>query len=73
MPKISTVIPTYNTPELVLRVIRSVLAQTYRDFETIVVDDSRNEDTANSVRDLIVKKYTWEGVGKELNKIYSSL
>jgi len=39
MPKISVIIPTHNRPELLKEAISSVLAQTYRDFEIIVIDD----------------------------------
>ncbi len=38
-PKISVIIPTFNRSNLVRRAIDSVLAQTYRDFELLVVDD----------------------------------
>jgi glycosyltransferase involved in cell wall biosynthesis len=33
------VIPTYNRPDLVVRAIRSVLAQSFGNFEVVVVDD----------------------------------
>jgi len=36
---VSVVIPGYNRPQLTMRAIRSVLAQTLRDFEVIVVND----------------------------------
>ncbi len=39
MLKISVVIPTYNRPELLKKAVDSVLAQTFSDFEVIVVDD----------------------------------
>ncbi|MBI3571969.1 glycosyltransferase family 2 protein [Candidatus Kaiserbacteria bacterium] len=38
-PAVSVVIPTCNRPELLVRAIRSVCAQSYQDFEIIVVDD----------------------------------
>jgi len=38
-PKISVIIPAYNTAALIADCLRSVLAQTYTDFETIVVND----------------------------------
>lgn len=46
---VSVIIPTYNRPKLVLRAISSVLNQTYQNFEVVVMDDSRNEDTANAI------------------------
>ena len=36
---ISVVIPLYNKEALVGRTLESVLAQSYRDFEVVVVDD----------------------------------
>ena len=38
-PKISVIIATYNRPQLLQRAIDSVLAQTFKDFELIIVDD----------------------------------
>jgi glycosyltransferase involved in cell wall biosynthesis len=45
MPFISVIIPTYNRKELVGRAIDSVLKQSYRDFELIVVDDASEDGT----------------------------
>ena len=48
-PNISVIIPTFNRPLLLSRAIKSVLNQTYNNFEIIVVNDSRSEDDVKNI------------------------
>ncbi|MDP3900889.1 MAG: glycosyltransferase [bacterium] len=45
MPNVSVIITTYRRPELLEEAIRSVLSQTFTDFELVIVDDASLDDT----------------------------
>ncbi|MGK6317780.1 glycosyltransferase [Neorhizobium sp. DT-125] len=48
-PVVSIVMPTYNRGELISGAIKSVLSQTYRNFQLIIVDDGSRDDTRSVV------------------------
>lgn len=49
MPQISVVIPTYNRRDMLKDAIESVLAQTYPDWELIIVDDGSEQPVAEAL------------------------
>ncbi len=45
MPRISVILPVYNRPTMLVESVGSVLAQTFTDWEIIIVDDGSTDDT----------------------------
>ncbi len=50
MPKISVVMPVYNSEKYLREAIDSILTQTYTDFEFIIIDDGSLDSSAEIVR-----------------------
>lgn len=61
MPCISAIITTHNRINLLPRAVKSVLEQTYRDFELVIVDDASSDGTMD-----LLKGYKDKGVIKNL-------
>ena len=49
MPKVSIVMPTYNRDKVIQHAIRSVIDQSYQDWELIIIDDGGADNTKRVV------------------------
>ena len=60
LPLISVIIPTFNAVDFLPKAIESVLHQTYKNFEIIVIDDGSTDNTALVVQESNVVKYFYQ-------------
>ncbi len=51
MPKISVIVPVYNIENYIEECIKSILNQTLRDFELLLVDDGSTDNSLNICRE----------------------
>jgi len=61
---ISIIIPTYNRSEFLLNSINSILSQSIKDFEILVVDDGSTDNTKEVVTNLSDKRILYFNYGK---------
>src|SRR5215216_775869 len=74
MPKVTVLMPLFNAERHVAAAIASILRQTYRDFELLVIDDGssdRSRDIARSFDDSRIRVLANErnvGLASSLNR-----
>jgi glycosyltransferase involved in cell wall biosynthesis len=60
-PKVSICIPTYNRKNYLKETLDSILAQTYKDYEIVIVDDGSTDGTKDMIEKLpIPVTYHWQ-------------
>lgn len=55
MPKISVIIPVYNVENFLVKCLDSVMIQSFRDFEAIIVDDGSTDNSSAIAREYAAK------------------
>jgi glycosyltransferase involved in cell wall biosynthesis len=65
MPAVSVIIPAYNAEAFLARAIRSVEAQSFGDFEIVVIDDGSTDGTAEVARGFSSVRYVLGSHGGE--------
>ena len=51
-PLVSVIMPVYNREDIVLNAVETVLNQSYKNFELIIVDDGSTDDTRNVLKSI---------------------
>ncbi len=54
-PKVSVIVASYNYADLITETLDSLMAQTYRNFEVIVVDDGSKDNSVEVIRQYVEK------------------
>ncbi|WP_143414819.1 glycosyltransferase family 2 protein [Geobacillus sp. E263] len=73
MPKISVIMPCYNEEKSIGKSIKSILNQSFTDFEFIIVDDCSTDNTVNVINSFkderikLIRKKENSGVAASLN------
>ena len=65
MPFFSVVIPTFNQSNYLKKAIESVLAQKYKNYEIIIIDNNSKDETKKVIKSFKSKKIVY---GKINNK-----
>lgn len=64
VPRVSVVVGAYNCGEFIQEAITSVINQTFRDWELIVVDDGSSDDTCEKIKSINDKRIRLIELGK---------
>ena len=68
MPKFSIIIPVYNVEKYIKQALESVVNQTFKDFEAIIVDDCGNDCSVKIVKEFADNDQRFRIIHHECNK-----
>lgn len=70
MPKISVIVPVYNTEKYLHRFIDSILAQTFTDFELLLIDDGSKDGSGKICDEYAAKESSYSKIEGNLSFEY---
>lgn len=70
-PLVSVMMPAFNAGDTILKALKSLLNQTYKNWQCIVVDDGSTDNTASIVRSLTDKRIKLIQLEKNMGRGYA--
>ena len=67
-PKVSVIMPSYNSAQYITEAIESILNQTFTDFEFIIINDGSTDDTAKIIKEYANKDHRIKFINHKKNK-----
>lgn len=68
MSKVSIIIPTYNRAGMICRTLQSIVAQTFDDFECLILDDGSTDNTEDIIQQYLaddrIKYFFHQNIGE---------
>jgi len=66
MPKISVIIPAYNVEKHIEKTLKSLINQTFYDFEAIIINDGSTDNTEKIIKDVLQDtNFQWKLINQE--------
>jgi len=78
MPVISIILPVYNGQETIERTIKSLIKQSFSDFELLICIDGSNDESENIINAIkdnrirVIRNKTNMGLGRTLNRLVAN-